>query len=83
MTDVINRIEQDIMRQCMNQPEDGFDGIATVKTFTDSSRWVVCPWCGKKVVKILPETRIFKMPYKCKNSKCRREFTVHVWGAIE
>lgn len=32
-------------------------------------------------MKILPETRIYKMPYKCKNSKCRKDFSVHVWDA--
>ena len=72
-------IAQDKFRCCMNPPEDGFDGTATVKIFPDSSRWAVCPWGGKKAVKILPETRILKMPYKCKNSKCRKEFIVHVW----
>lgn len=74
-------IAQDNFRSCMNPPEDGFDGIAAVKIFPDSNRWAVCPWCGKKAVKILPETRILKMPYKCKNSKCRKEFIVHVWEA--
>lgn len=73
-------IAQDKFRSCMNPPGDGFDGTATVKIFPDSSRWVVCPWCGKKAVKILPETRILKMPYKCKNSKCQKEFIVHVWN---
>ena len=72
-------IAQDKFRHCMNPPEDGFDGTATVKIFPDNSSWAVCPWCGKKAVKILPETRILKMPYKCKNSKCRKEFIVHVW----
>lgn len=72
-------IAQDKFRHCMNSPEDGFDGIASVKIFPDNSSWAVCPWCGKKAVKILPETRILKMPYKCKNSKCRKEFIVHVW----
>lgn len=75
---ISNGMYDDFQRH-MNQPEDGFDGIADIKTFPDGSRWAVCPWCGKKVVKILPETQIFKMPYKCKNSKCRRDFTVHVW----
>ena len=57
-------IAQDKFRHCMNPPEDGFDGIASVKIFPDNSSWAVCPWCGKKAVKILPETRILKMPYK-------------------
>lgn len=82
MSDVINSIEYDAFQRCMNPPESVFDGIAGVRTFPDGNRWIVCPWCGKKVIKVLPETRIFKMPYKCKNSKCRKEFTVHIWEKI-
>ena len=79
MSDVINSIEYNAFQRCMNPPESGFNGIADARIFPDGNRWVVCPWCGKKAVKILPETRILKMPYKCKNSKCRKEFIVHVW----
>ena len=79
MAGYISNSGYDDFQEHMNPPEDRFDGIADIKTFPDGSRWAVCPWCGKKAVKILPETRIFKMPYKCKNSKCRRDFTVHVW----
>ena len=81
MAGYISNSGYDDFQEHMNSPEDGFDGIADIKTFPDGSRWAVCPWCGKKAVKILPETRIFKMPYKCKNSKCRKDFTVHVWDA--
>lgn len=77
MVDVINSIEHNAFQRCMNQPEDSFDGIADVKTFSDGSRWAVCPWCEKKAVKILPETRIFMMPHKCRNSKCGRTFVVN------
>lgn len=77
MADVINSIEHDAFKRCMNQPEEGFDGIADVKVFPDGSCWAVCPWCGKKAVKILPETRIFRMPHKCRNSKCGRNFLVN------
>lgn len=62
----------------MNPPEDGFDGQADIRVLPDGSRWAVCPYCGKKAVKILPETRIHMMPYKCKNSKCQRDFIVNV-----
>lgn len=79
MAGYISNSKYDDFQEHMNLPEDEFDGIAAVKIFPDSSRWAVCPWCGKKAVKILPETRILKMPYKCKNSKCRKEFIVHVW----
>ena len=79
MAGYISNSRYDDFQEHMNPPEGGFNGIAVVKSFSDGSQWAVCPWCGKKAVKILPETRIYKMPYKCKNSKCRREFTVHVW----
>lgn len=62
----------------MNSSEDGFEGQAEIRVLPDESRWAVCPYCGKKAVKILPETRIHMMPYKCKNSKCQRDFIVNV-----
>lgn len=76
MSQVINSIEFDAFRRCMNQPEEGFDGIAAVKTFADGSRWAVCPWCGKKAVRVLPDTKIQHMPYKCKGSNCKKEFII-------
>lgn len=65
--------------KCMNPPEEGFNGQADIKTFSDGSRWAVCPWCGKKAIKIMAETKILKLPYKCRNSKCRNRFIINVW----
>lgn len=59
----------------MNPPKDGFDGLADVK-----ADWVICPYCLKKQFKVNSDTRIEKMPFKCKNNKCRREFDVSVGG---
>lgn len=59
--------------KAMNPPEDGFDGQADIKT-----GWVICPYCLKKQFKVNPDTKIEKMPYKCKNSKCRKEFIVNL-----
>lgn len=78
MRDVIEAMEQDNFSKFMNPPEPGWDGIADVKIFPDLSQWVVCPFCGKKAIKILPDTKIHKMPYKCKGSKCQKEFLVNV-----
>lgn len=66
----------------MNPPEEGWDGTADIKTFPDGSRWAICPHCGKKAVKILPETRIHNMPWKCKASDCKKEFVVNVGRAL-
>ena len=59
--------------KAMNPPDDVFDGRADVK-----AGWVVCPFCQKKQFKVNPDTKIEKMPYKCKNSKCRKEIIVNV-----
>jgi len=67
-----------VFEKCMNPPKDGFDGVADIKIFPDGSRWAVCPYCQKKALKILPETKIHMMPYKCRNSKCKMEFIVNV-----
>ena len=40
--------------------------------------WVHCCHCGKKQFSITEETRIHKLPWKCKASKCRRDFEVNV-----
>lgn len=59
--------------KAMNPPKDGFDGQADIK-----AGWVICPYCQKKQFKVNPDTRIKKMPYKCKNSKCRKDIIVNV-----
>ena len=40
--------------------------------------WVHCCHCGKKQFSITEETRIHKLPWKCKGSSCRKEFEVNV-----
>ena len=57
----------------MSPPEDGFDGQADIK-----AGWVICPYCLKKQFKVNSDTKIEKMPYMCKNSKCRKEMVVNV-----
>lgn len=60
----------------MNFPENGLDGIANVRRF-ENGLWIVCPYCYKKLIKILPDTKIHRMPCKCKGSKCKKEFLVN------
>lgn len=64
----------------MNPPENGWDGTADIKAFPDGNRWAVCPYCRKKAVKILPDTKIRNMPYRCRGSNCRKEFIVNTEG---
>lgn len=78
MREVIESIEHDTFSGHTNPPEDKLDSVADIKIFPDLSSWAVCPFCGKKAIKILPDTRIHKMPYKCKGSKCQKEFLVNL-----
>ena len=40
--------------------------------------WVHCCHCGKKQFSITDETRIHKLPWKCKGSNCHEIFEVNV-----
>ncbi|HBG11580.1 MAG TPA: hypothetical protein DDX68_06585 [Clostridium sp.] len=75
---VIESIERESFSRVMNPPEDGFDGQAEIKTYPDGTQWIVCPYCRKKQFKINPNTKVEKMPYVCKNNKCKREFIINV-----
>ncbi|WP_368234556.1 cysteine-rich KTR domain-containing protein [Anaerotruncus rubiinfantis] len=36
--------------------------------------WVICPFCGKKLFPIQPETVIKNLPFKCK--ACKHKFNI-------
>lgn len=76
--EVIEAMEQDDFSKCMNPPELGWDGIARTKIFPDLSEWAICPFCGKKAIKILPETKMQKVPWMCRNNKCKKKFFINV-----
>ena len=40
--------------------------------------WIHCCHCGKKQFSITEETRIHKLPWKCKGSSCKKEVEVNV-----
>ena len=77
MSKIIGSIDQESFSRVMNLPEDGFNGQADIRFLPDGSRWAVCPWCDKKAIKILPKTKTYMLPYKCKNSKCQRDFIIN------
>lgn len=51
---------------------------ADTKIFPDGAKWVVCPYCRKKAVKVLEDTRIYHMPFRCHGSNCKKDFIVNV-----
>ena len=66
------------MIEYMNPPEP-HNGQAYIEyDLRTGQKWAHCPYCGKKAIKILPETKIHNMPYKCRGSNCRKEFIVNV-----
>lgn len=48
------------------------------KDYKTGILWECCPHCGKRNFLITEETRIHKLPWKCKASNCRKEFEVNV-----
>ena len=60
----------------MNPPEES-DGKAYV-SWRDGERWLYCPYCDKKQFPLLPATQIKHLLFKCKNSKCKKEFMIDV-----
>lgn len=75
MTEVIQEMSGRDFSEFMNAPT--WNGEAETKRFEDGL-WVICPFCNKKLIKILPDTKIHKMPYICKASKCKQSFIVNV-----
>lgn len=57
--------------------KNGFDRQAEIKIFPDESQWAVCPWCGKKAIMISTEAKIYKLQYKCRNSRCKKCFMIN------
>ncbi len=75
MTEVIQEMSGRDFSEFMTVPT--WNSEAETKKFKDG-KWVICPFCNKKLIKILPDTKIHKMPYICKASKCRQSFIVNV-----
>ena len=42
----------------------------------DKDRWLVCPGCGKKLIKLLPSTVVQDLPMYCRF--CKQEAIVNI-----
>lgn len=60
----------------MNAPQET-DG-KPYKQFYNGNDWLCCPFCGKRQFMVNKDTKIVKMPWKCKGSSCKKEFEVNV-----
>lgn len=78
MSKVIESIERNSFNYVMNLTEEGLKvPVYAIKMLPDGSRWVVCPWCGKRQIKVLSDTKMYHVPWKCKRSYCRKEFIIN------
>lgn len=75
MTEVIQEMSGRDFSEFMNAQT--WNKEAEIEKF-DDGLWVICPFCYKKLIKILPDTKIHKMPYVCRGSNCKQTFIVNV-----
>lgn len=78
LSKVINSIEHEAFDSIMNPPEPHNGQAYIQKDYKTGKLWVHCCFCGKKQFCITDETKIHKLPWKCKGSNCRKEFEVNV-----
>ena len=82
ITDAIKDMEKhmgvDNFEDCMNAPLPHNNQGYVQRDYKTEALWVCCPHCGKRNFSITEKTRIYKLPWKCKASKCRKEFEVKV-----
>lgn len=58
----------------MNPPRES-DGVGYVERH-NGDLWLVCPYCGKRALKIRENTIIHKLTLRCKGSNCKMDFEV-------
>ena len=82
ITDAIKDMEKhmgvDNFEYHMNAPLPHNNQGYVQRDYKTGVLWVHCCHCGKKQFSITDETKIAKLPWKCKASNCRKEFEVNV-----
>lgn len=82
ITDAIKDMEKhmgiDNFEDYMNAPLSHNNQGYVQRDYKTGKLYVCCPHCSKKNFMITNETKIHKLPWKCKASGCRKEFEVNV-----
>ena len=82
ITDAIKDMEKhmgiDNFEDYMNAPLPHNNQGYVQRDYKTGVLWVHCCHCGKKQFSITEETKIYKLPWKCKASGGRKEFEVSV-----
>lgn len=80
--DSINSIKEPMteeeFKKYMNAPLPHNNQGYVQRDYKTGILWVHCCHCGKKQFSITEETKIHKLPWKCKGSSCKKEFEVNV-----
>lgn len=82
MTEIIEDMTHEMVWESdfpyMNKPIPP-DGQAYIqRDYKTGQDWVRCPYCAKKQFSLTPGAKIQGQKFKCKGSKCKREFEVNV-----
>ena len=82
ITDAIKDMEKhmgiDNFEDYMNAPLPHNNQGYAQRDYKTGKLYVCCPHCSKKNFIITDETKIHKLPWKCKGSSCKKEFEVNV-----
>ena len=76
--DMGNHMGIDNLKDYMNAPLPHNNQGYVQRDYKTGVLWVRCPWCGNKVFPISDGTKIHKLHWKCKGSKCHKEFEINV-----
>lgn len=83
ITDAIKDMEKQMeidkeFSEYMNEPLPHNNQGYVQRDYKTGNLYVHCPFCGKRNFIITDETKIHKLPWKCKGSSCKKEFEVNV-----
>lgn len=83
MTEIIDDMTHEMVGDSEDFEDAGILSIAKNQAYVQRDNqsgnlYVICPYCGKKNFLIVDETRIYKLPWKCKGSSCKKKFEVNV-----
>ena len=83
MTEIIDDMTQEMVgsdgfERYMQPPLSHHNQGYVQRDYKTGEYWTHCPVCGKKQFKIIPQTKIEKLPWICKNNKCKSDIEINV-----
>lgn len=83
ITEIINDMTEEMVgsdgfERHMNKPTKS-DGQAYIqRDYKTGEQWIMCPYCSKKQFPLTHGAHIMGQKWKCKGSRCKKEFEVNV-----